>query len=215
MRLTALITPSPLPRSKATVTRWAAIKRRRKGARITRSAAFYAARNLQNERGRHEEDPPFLLELAHYEWVELALLIAEESPPEENPALVEQPLSQTIYLSELAWPLAYRFPVHRIGPDYLPSVPPEEPTFLLVYRDRGDEVNFLEIGAGAYQLLEALQRGGPIEARDVIGETAFAGDLDEEALTRSHLELLSELAKLSVIGARRATDQMSRSDAPS
>ena len=28
---------------------------------------------LQNERGQTDNDPPFLLELAHYEWVELAL----------------------------------------------------------------------------------------------------------------------------------------------
>ena len=162
---------------------------------------------LQDERGRKEEDPPFLLELAHYEWVELALLIDGASPPEENPALVEEPLSHRIYLSELAWPLAYRFPVHRIGPDFLPAAPPAEPTFLLVYRDRSDEVNFLEIGAGAYQLLAALQQAGPIEASSFLSEIAPPGGLDEQGLSRERHALLIELAKLSVIGACAATEK--------
>jgi len=30
-------------------------------------------------------------------------------------------------LSPLAWPLAYRFPVHKISPDYQPSEPLEQP----------------------------------------------------------------------------------------
>lgn len=162
---------------------------------------------LQGERGQKEEDPPFLLELAHYEWVELALLIAQASPPEENPALLEEPLSQTIYLSDLAWPLAYRFPVHRIGPHYVPTAPPAEPTFLLVYRDRSDEVSFLEIGDGAYRLLDELQRTGPVEAAAALGATAGPDGLDAEASSFSPRALLIELAKLSVIGACAANDQ--------
>ena len=162
---------------------------------------------LQDERSRNEEDPPFLLELAHYEWVELALLTAEASPPEGNPALFQEPMSQTIYLSELAWPLAYRFPVHRIGRDYLPSSPPSDPTFLLVYRDRSDEVKFLEIGVGAYQLLSTLQHAGPIKATLAFSVAAPTNDLDGEALNRSHRELLTELVNLSVIGICAATDQ--------
>ena len=33
-------------------------------------------------------------------------------------------------LSPLAWPLAYRFPVHRLGPQFLPDAPPAEPSVL-------------------------------------------------------------------------------------
>jgi len=175
---------------------------------------------LQEERGGDEQDPPFLLELAHYEWVELALLIAEASPPEENPALLEDPLAHRIYLSELAWPLAYRFPVHRLSPGYLPGAPPAEPTFLLVYRDRGDEVNFLEVGAGAFRLLNALQQAGPLDASAAFDATAPEGEPDGEALIRSRRALLIELATLSVIGVCANADQQAapgstmRLDAP-
>ena len=156
---------------------------------------------LQNERGEIESDPPFLLELAHYEWVELALLISEAALPAENPLLLDDPLSQTIYLSELAWPLAYRFPVHRIGPDYRPNCPPAEPTFLLVYRDRDDQVKFLEIGSSAYLLLEALRNDGPLEATMALAETAIASSADQQDFTSSHRLLLADLAQRAVIGA--------------
>ncbi|MGD8482640.1 MAG: putative DNA-binding domain-containing protein, partial [Gammaproteobacteria bacterium] len=41
---------------------------------------------LEKERGQAEGDPPFLYELAHYEWVELALSIDEREP---DPASVD------------------------------------------------------------------------------------------------------------------------------
>jgi RNA polymerase sigma factor (sigma-70 family) len=46
--------------------------------------------------------------------------------------------------SPLAWPLAYRWPVHRLAPGFQPAEPPAVPTFLVVYRDDSDAVRFLE-----------------------------------------------------------------------
>jgi len=104
------------------------------------------------------EEPPFLQELAHYEWVELALDVAEQVLPPLNTALLDDPLHQPVRLSALAWPVAYRFPVHRIAPAYRPETPPETPTCLLVYRDRDDRVRFLEVNLLTYRLLESLER---------------------------------------------------------
>jgi len=111
---------------------------------------------LESERTRNPADPPFLCELAHYEWVELALSIAE------SPAVAEQvdPDGDLLYgipvLSPLAWHLAYQYPVHRIGPDYLPQQPGDMPTCLVVYRDRDDAVGFLEINSVTKRLLELI-----------------------------------------------------------
>ena len=53
-------------------------------------------------------DPPFLLELAHYEWVELALDVSEEQLPEAHD---EYALSSSVpQLSPLAWLLSYQVP---------------------------------------------------------------------------------------------------------
>jgi hypothetical protein len=48
--------------------------------------------------------------------------------------------------------------VHRIGPDHQPAEPPATPTFLVVYRDAADAVQFLEIGAETARLLEAIEQ---------------------------------------------------------
>jgi len=112
---------------------------------------------LQEERTPLPEDPPFLLELAHYEWVELALSISEEKPDWEaiNPngdLLAERPA-----LSPLAWLLSYRFPVHKISSEYIPHAPSEQPTHLMVYRDRHDEVGFMELNPVTARLVALIQ----------------------------------------------------------
>lgn len=113
-------------------------------------------RYLQDNRGMRSEDPPFLLELAHYEWVELALELDEREidglPANRNGDLLAgRPL-----LSPLAWPLSYHFPVQRIGPDWRPQEPPQEATHLLVYRNRSDEVKFMLLNPVTRLLLQQL-----------------------------------------------------------
>jgi len=96
-------------------------------------------------------DPPFILELAHYEWVELALDVSEAELAEQG-------------WSPLAWPLAYQWPVQRIGVDFQPTTPPAEPTCLLVWRDGQDKVRFMQLSPFAYQLAACLQGGATVEA---------------------------------------------------
>jgi hypothetical protein len=129
---------------------------------------------LERERGVHEDDPPFLHELAHYEWIELALAIAEtEMPQEADPHgdLVDgAPL-----LSPLAWPLMYRFPVHRIAPDCIPDSPGEQPTYLMAYRDREDEVGFVELNPVSARLFALLQETPGMTGRAALA--VIAGEL--------------------------------------
>jgi hypothetical protein len=116
---------------------------------------------LAEERTESGGDPPFLLELAHYEWVELALAnhCAECPPAADLPADWHTRRFRT---SPLAWPLAYRYPVHRIGGDWQPQAVPERPTFLLVYRDPQDQVRFLETTVFTHRMLTAANPTAPI-----------------------------------------------------
>jgi hypothetical protein len=157
---------------------------------------------LQNERGEPPGDPPFLLELAHYEWAELALAIAEAEAPPFDPAFGQNPLAWTIRLSELAWPLAYRFPVHNIGPELQPAEPPAQPACLVVYRDREDAVRFLEINPVTYRLLTLLEENGPQPASECL--TRIAEELshpDPAAVLDFGADILRGLAERGVIGA--------------
>jgi len=114
-------------------------------------------RYLELRQNRGGDDPPWLLELAHYEWVELALEIAEDDA-DAQPAVDSDAdlLANKPVLSALAWPLAYRWPVHRLSPDFLPSQPPEQPTFLLVSRDAQQTVRFREISGPTFRLLQRI-----------------------------------------------------------
>lgn len=126
--------------------------------------------------GHTEDEPAFLQELAHYEWVELALAISEEVTPRATPADAADPLDTPLAVSPLAWPLAYRWPVHRLGPDHQPAEPPPAPTFLVVYRAAEDAVQFLEIGAETARLLDALEQSPGLTGRQVLPAGAAAAD---------------------------------------
>ena len=112
---------------------------------------------LQTERGEHPEDLPFMLELAHYEWVELALAVAQGQAPIRIDE-VRLDFTTSVYtLSPVAWPLAYQYPVHQITREFQPSEPPEQPTYLVVYRDTSDSVHFMEANPVTFRLLQLLE----------------------------------------------------------
>ena len=110
------------------------------------------------QRQQQASDLPFMLELAHYEWVELALDVSDE-------ALIDcdrsgDLLEQRPVLSPLAWSLAYQYPVHLIGRDCQPTLPSEQAHYLVVYRDRDDCVGFMEANAVTARLLTLLSDDG-------------------------------------------------------
>lgn len=112
---------------------------------------------LQDVRGRRTNDPAFLLELAHYEWVELALSLDDSDPDAASFDPHGDLLQGKPVLSPLAWLLTYQFPVHRIRPDYQPVKPPDEPAHLLAYRDRDDRVCFMELNPVSARLVALLK----------------------------------------------------------
>jgi hypothetical protein len=127
---------------------------------------------LMNQYQRTGQDPPFIAELAHYEWVELALDVAEEALP---PAcVVTDVLTAIPRLSALAWLLSYQFPVHRIGPGYQPHEA-VEPTYLAVYRDREDRVRFMELTPATARLLELTRDNCSATAAEIL--RGLAGEL--------------------------------------
>jgi hypothetical protein len=142
-------------------------------------------RYLETRAERDTDDPPFLLELAHYEWVELAVSIDEaridEVPHDPDGDVVAgRPV-----LSPLAWPLAYRFPVHRIRQDYQPQQAPEQPTFLIVARNRRDEVAFLETTALSLKLLELVKEHSSFTGLDCVNAIADAFPAAERDIARA------------------------------
>ena len=143
-----------------------------------------------------ESDPPFLAELAHYEWVELALDIAEEVLP---PAVaVADVLQAVVRPSPLAWSLRYRFPVHRIGPGFRP-LEAEEPTYLVVYRDRTDKVGFIEQSAVTARLLELVRDNTEDTGHALLLALAAELELPEEHILVHGSEQLRQFLDAAVV----------------
>jgi len=154
---------------------------------------------LQSERAPQACDRPFMLELAHYEYVELAVAISTDEITggiDPNGDL----LQQSPVLAPTAWPLSYQWPVHRIGLEFLPEEPPEQATHLVVYRDRLDDVHFLEINAVTQRLLQLLKENPAQRGLDVLNTIAEELDHpDPQSVIDAGSGLLDELRQRNVI----------------
>jgi len=155
---------------------------------------------LQNERQAHEDDFPFMLELAHYEWVELALSIDETEIDTSSIDTDGNLLDNHPVLSPLAWPLAYSFEVHRISEDYIPEQAGNQPTHLIVYRDPDDEVRFMEINPVTARLLYLLGEDDTLTGRAALQQ--IAEELqhpDADVVISGGLNALNELHQRSIV----------------
>jgi len=153
-------------------------------------------RYLTQVREDRGADPPFLAELAHYEWVELALDVSEKNI--DNMGQLQAALEEVVVLSPLAWLLSYHFPVHKIGQGFQPCEP-GEPTFLVVYRNREDEVGFMELNSVTARLLELLRDNASATGSEILFQLAGELNMPTEAVLGFGSELLTELAEQSII----------------
>jgi len=155
---------------------------------------------LQNERENHDDDFPFMLELAHYEWMELAVEIDETDIDLSNVNVSGDLLSGHPVISPLAWPLSYNYEVHKISEDYIPDEAPAQATHLIVYRDHDDQVRFMEINAVTARLLFLLDEDTAVSGRAALEQ--IAEELqhpDANAVVDSGLATLSELHERGII----------------
>lgn len=154
---------------------------------------------LEEERGNVEDDPPFLLELAHYEWVELALAIHPATSFPDQTGIPQNWPRLRVEVSPLAWSLAYRFPVHRIDPDFMPESPPESPTFLLVYRSSEDRVTFLESPPLLHRLLEIFAASEMLAVDQHVEQLAQETGADTSLLRQQVEPVLQDLNERGII----------------
>lgn len=148
---------------------------------------------------REGQWPVFLLELAHYEWVEMVL---QQSDAEvlswTDPVLL---LERPLQLSALAWPLAYVWPVHQLAPNNQPATPPAQPTLLLVQRTADWSVKFSGLSPLAWRLLQRISEFALLTGREQLQALAQeAGQSASASFMDSGLALLQQMHEDQVIG---------------
>jgi len=139
--------------------------------------------------------PDFLPELAHYEWVELALYTMDEDLPEQAIAadlIGKVPLS----LCDLAQPLHYSYPVHQISTEFQPEKPGKSPTYLMVSRGENELVRFFDLQPLSFQLLHEMQQNPGLIAEDWLDDMATLHKVENRAQFVSNgIELLRSFNK--------------------
>jgi hypothetical protein len=143
--------------------------------------------------------PPWLRELAHYEWVELALDVMDAATPAHDPQ--GDLLAGTPVLAPALLNLAYAWPVQRIGPDYRPRKP--QPVHLLVFRDGGDSVRFVELNPVSARLVDLLSQGELSGRAACLQVAQEIGHPDPAAVVAHGAALLADLrAAGAILGIR-------------
>lgn len=166
---------------------------------------------LQNEFEASDSDYPFLLELAHYEYAELALSVSEEQNDMSGVDPNGDLLANVPVKSALSWSYAYRYAVHRISPGFLPEQPEEQPVYLALYRNSDDSVGFLELNAITAALLDAIEfnednRTGEQLLRALARKINYP---DADALIAHGADALREMRQLEILSGTRDPAQRS------
>ena len=152
-----------------------------------------------------EQYPLFMLELAHYEWVELALDVSQQDIP-SHPPHEAHVLDDMALISPLAWRLSYRYPVHKMGPGYVEQeLKDTDPlTFLIVYRNRDLKVGFIESNAVTFRLLDIIESDALSGRAAILKLATEIQHSDLKSLLAFGAEVLYSLAGKDVIYGFRA-----------
>ncbi|AQS36840.1 hypothetical protein Sps_01675 [Shewanella psychrophila] len=153
---------------------------------------------LQSEYLLKESDPVFIIELAHYEYMELVVAVAKDNPLHQN---IQEPIEQvSLCLSDTAKVLQYSFDVQRISEDYRPVAPAETPQLFCLYRDVQDEVIFLQLNPLTAQVLGYLSQYESVSFYHLLSWLKQTyPQMEEEILAHGCGDMLVELAVKGVV----------------
>jgi hypothetical protein len=151
-------------------------------------------------------DPPFLPELAHYEWAELGIALDPSDPTalECNP--VGDLMREVPVLSPLAWPLAYVWPVDRIRADFQPEQPPAAPSLFLLQRRADHSVAFARLEPLGFALLQQL-REAPTPGQALVQQLAQLAGAQAQDFEEPARRMLESLRARGVILGTRAPER--------
>ncbi|MCL1091311.1 putative DNA-binding domain-containing protein [Shewanella profunda] len=158
---------------------------------------------LQREYQPKDTDPVFMLELAHYEWLELVVAVAQQDAKEAeiHPAQIQDiPLC----LSSTARVAQYHYPVQHIRHDFRPEECLDTPVFFCIYQDEEGEVSFLQLNPLSAQVLAYLAGQGLTSFEGIVNWlTITYPQITPEVLAQGCLQLLEQLATKGIVRSHR------------
>jgi uncharacterized protein len=154
---------------------------------------------LKNERGARAEDPAFLQDLAHYEWVELMLSVSNKEidfaaiDPDGDLMQGQPALNPLLALQR------YDYAVHRISPRFKPTLEQKTETHFAILRNIDDEVKFILINPISMRLLSLLQSTAHSGEEVLLQIAAEMQHPNPQVVLAGGLEIMQSLRESQVI----------------
>ena len=155
--------------------------------------------------------PEFILELAHYEWMELVLETVKPYHSDKVFVIKEDLLAVTPILNPVLHLLHYHYPVQNISAsdpywkNWESRLEPytQETIILAGLRDNNDKIHFIELNAVTARLIELLQEGFSTGEQALLELAAEMHYGDHETILPFGTEILQQLKEqYIIIGAR-------------
>ena len=144
--------------------------------------------------------PAFLNQLAHYEWIELALSTSDTEIENTKVDFNGDLLERQPKLAAISALLQYDYPVHKISQRFKPTQP--EATYLLVFRDATNKVQFVELNAVTFRLLQLTENQTLTGRLALIQLAREINHPDVQAIIEFGLDIMQGLkAQGAIIGA--------------
>lgn len=124
-------------------------------------------------------EPPWLLELAQWEWSELELFLAED---EDLTATGDDPLQGVPVLSFLLRLHECRYPVHDMGDEGPVEPNPGEIYYLLAWRKRDNSVGFMQLNPLSHGMIRLMRDNHQYTGQQLLALMAEAHEEYDPAL---------------------------------
>lgn len=152
--------------------------------------------------------PDYTAQLAHYEWIELALNRQVDSEPVATLTETMMEAGALLYC-EPQLPAAHRllhydFPVHQLSKKQ--SIIAPAATYLLVYRTADFQIKFIQLNAATYQLLHQLQTQRKTTHHHLQDLALSMPQLSPESVIHFGLETLHTLYKQHAVSVNSSSD---------
>ncbi len=142
-----------------------------------------------------ENLPVYLQQLAHYEWVELAVSAQQTEAKKlskKADLLNEKPVLAPAHIL-----LAYDYAVHKISKRNTPKT--TESTYLLVFRNTENKVKFIELNPMTFQLLSLIEKNKLTGIQALTRLAVEIASTDVDVIIQFGVEILTDLEKQQAI----------------
>lgn len=161
---------------------------------IAKEFLCYLQQGFQPQAG----EPPYVVELAHYEYLELKLDIEPEDLSRQTLGANDDLAMTPLYLNRVAELAQYHYPLHQVSANNVEVE--QQQTLLLVYRDSELDIRFMAVNGMTATLLSLLDTEQPTELDKIISslQQQFT-QFPEQVIAQGALQTLATLARAGVV----------------